>query len=104
MKIQAQIESLISSNFEPQYFELLNESHMHNVPDGSESHFKLVLVTDKFEGKRSVARHQMVYGALGDVMGTIHALALHTYTPEEYDQVNAAPDSPQCMGGSKHDR
>ncbi|MFC3150171.1 BolA family protein [Litoribrevibacter euphylliae] len=104
MKIQAQIEALIRSNFEPQYFEVLNESHMHNVPDGSESHFKVVLVTDKFEGKRSVARHQQVYGVLGEVMDTIHALALHTYTPEEYQQVQSAPDSPNCMGGSKHDQ
>jgi len=101
MKIQAQIEDLISSNFEPQYFEVLNESHMHNVPPGSESHFKLVLVTDKFEGKRSVARHQMVYGAMGDMMSQIHALALHTYTPEEFQEVGAAPASPDCKGGGK---
>ena len=101
MKIQAQIEDLISSNFEPQYFEVLNESHMHNVPPGSESHFKLVLVTDKFEGKRSVARHQMVYGAMDDMMSQIHALALHTYTPEEFQEVGAAPASPDCKGGGK---
>jgi len=104
MKIQAQIEALIRSNFEPLYFEVLNESYMHNVPEGSESHFKVVLVTDKFEGKRSVARHQQVYGALSEVMDSIHALALHTYTPEEYEQVQSAPASPNCMGGSKHDQ
>ncbi len=101
MKIQAQIEQMISSNFEPQYFEVLNESYMHNVPEGSESHFKMVLVSDKFEGKRSVARHQMVYAALSDIMDSFHALALHTYTPVEYQEIQGAPESPQCMGGGK---
>ena len=101
MKIQTQIEQEIVNNFEPQYIELLNESHMHNVPEGSESHFKLVLVTEKFEGKRAVARHQMVYATLGQIMKQIHALALHTYTPAEYEQTGQAPNSPDCLGGGK---
>ncbi|GAA3912516.1 BolA family protein [Litoribacillus peritrichatus] len=101
MKIQAQIEQKISSDFEPQFLEVLNESYMHNVPEGSESHFKVTLVSDKFEGKRSVARHQMVYKALGNLMDSFHALALHTYTPSEYQEVQSAPSSPQCMGGGK---
>ena len=104
MTIQSKIEDLIRTGFEPQHLDVRNESYMHNVPEGSESHFKVVLVSDKFEGKRSVARHQQVYGVLGDVMGTIHALALHTYTPEEFAKTQAAPDSPNCMGGSKHDQ
>jgi BolA protein len=100
MKIQAQIEQTISDNFEFHYLDVVNESHMHNVPDGSESHFKLVLVSNQFEGKRSVARHQMVYGALADIMKQIHALALHTYTPDEFQQQGQAPSSPNCMGGT----
>lgn len=88
-----------------QYLELENESHMHSVPPGSESHFKATLVSDSFDGRRQVARHQLVYGLLADELrGPVHALALHTYTPAEWAQRGgAAPASPECMGGSKHD-
>jgi BolA protein len=101
---QIVIEQTVQQAFSPAHLELVNESYMHSVPAGSESHFKLVLVTDQFNGLRSVARHQKVYAALGDVMQQIHALALHTYTPEEWQVKQAAPASPQCLGGSKHDQ
>ncbi|HEX6993199.1 MAG TPA: BolA/IbaG family iron-sulfur metabolism protein [Gammaproteobacteria bacterium] len=48
-------------------------------------HYEAVVVCPAFEGKRSIARHQMVYGALGERVGReIHALQLKTYTPEEW--------------------
>jgi acid stress-induced BolA-like protein IbaG/YrbA len=48
-------------------------------------HYEAVVVCAAFEGKRSIARHQMVYGALGQRVGReIHALQLKTYTPEEW--------------------
>lgn len=104
MQKQQEIERLVVKGLAPQYIELVNESYMHSVPAGSESHFKLVLVSDRFSGLRSVARHQKVYALLGDMMQQIHALALHTYTPAEWEAQGAAPDSPKCLGGSKHDQ
>lgn len=103
MKIQNELEAIIGKAFLPEHVELVNESYMHSVPAGSESHFKLVLVSEKFSGLRLVARHQKVYAALGEMMQKIHALALHTYTPEEWQAQGAAPDSPKCLGGSKND-
>ncbi|HSC74924.1 MAG TPA: BolA/IbaG family iron-sulfur metabolism protein [Pseudomonadales bacterium] len=103
MKIQNEIDEIIRRAFSPSHLELVNESYMHSVPAGSESHFKLVLVSDQFAGMRSVARHQKVYAALGDMMKQIHALALHTFTPEEWQAQGTAPESPKCLGGSKHD-
>lgn len=48
-------------------------------------HYEAVVVSAEFEGRRSVARHQLVYGALGDRVGReIHALAVKTYTPQEW--------------------
>jgi len=48
-------------------------------------HYEAVVVSESFEGKRSVPRHQMVYATLGDRVGReIHALAVKTYTPEEW--------------------
>ena len=106
MKVQQTIESKMRGEFKPEYLELVNESHMHSVPKNSETHFKLVLVANAFDGKRQVARHQLVYALLASEMQNgLHALALHTYSPQEWAVRNApAPDSPQCLGGSKHDK
>ncbi len=102
--VQSAIERKLVESFKPQFQQVINESHMHSVPPGSESHFKVVLVTAAFEGKRQVQRHQQVYGCLREEMdGPVHALALHTYTPEEWRQVDDAPASPQCLGGNKLD-
>lgn len=85
------------------HYEVVNESHQHGVPPGSETHFKLVLVSPVFTGLRPVARHQKIYALLADEMPKgLHAIALHTYTPDEWQAVAAAPDSPACRGGSKH--
>lgn len=103
MSVQTSIEAALSAGLQPQFMALVNESHMHSVPANSETHFKAVLVADAFEGKRSVARHQMVYKLLAEQLaGPVHALALHTYTAEEWaDREQGAPDSPDCKGGSK---
>lgn len=94
---QAALERALHS-LAPLHLELTNESHMHNVPPGSESHFKLVIVSEQFEGLNAVKRHQTVYGSLGDLMQQIHALALHTYSPAEWETTGIAPNSPNCLG------
>lgn len=87
----------------PIHLEVLDESHMHSR--GLETHYKAVIASEAFAGKSPVRRHQAVYAALGALMGEVHALALHTYTPEEWAaREGGAPDSPRCMGGSRHDR
>ena len=103
MNIQQLIESRLAEDLAPEWLEDINESDQHNVPANSETHFKLVVVTAAFDGKRQVARHQVVYRLLAEQLaGPVHALALHTYSPQEWRERNAAsPDSPQCLGGSK---
>ena len=86
----------------PEHLSVDDESHMHSR--GLETHYKAVIVSEAFAGLRLVQRHQRVYAALGGLMGQFHALALHTYTPEEWAVQGTAPDSPRCLGGSKHDR
>lgn len=104
MSIQSAIESKLQEAFQPLHQEVVNESYKHSVPPGSESHFMVVLVTGQFENTRKVQRHQQVYAVLKEEMaGAVHALALHTYTPQEWQAVNEAPASPNCMGGSKQD-
>mgnify|MGYP001282603607 CR=1 FL=1 len=83
----------------PEHVQLLNESHMHAGP-ATDSHYKLVLVSAAFDGKRAVARHQMVYGLLAEELkGPVHALALHLFTPTEWAASQDVPASPNCQGG-----
>ncbi|MBN2866823.1 MAG: BolA family transcriptional regulator [Thiotrichales bacterium] len=96
--IQAQIEQAIQANFSLHFFELLNESHMHSGP-APESHFKLTLVSEDFKDLSKVKRQQAVYRVLAEQMPQFHALALHTYTPEEWHALVSAPASPRCTGG-----
>lgn len=104
MSVQAQIEDKLQQALAPSFLNVENESHGHNVPANSETHFKVVVATDQFVGKRAVARHQAIYQLLADeLQNGVHALALHTYTPEEWQQQGQkAPLSPKCMGGSKN--
>ena len=100
MIIEEQILQSVTEAFTIDYLDVKNESYMHNVPEGSESHFKLTLVSDDFSGKRLVQRHQMVYKLLATQMNLIHALALHLYTPDEWQtRQTSAPLSPKCHGG-----
>ena len=101
--LQEVIETKLQEHFEPEFLNALNESYMHNVPAGSESHFKVVVVSDKFEGQRLIGRHRQVNQVLADELANhIHALSMHTYTLSEWKEQNElAPDSPMCLGGSK---
>ena len=103
MQVQLSIENKLREALVPEHLDVVNESHMHSVPPNSETHFKVIAVAGAFDGMRKVARHQKIYGVLKDELaGPVHALALHTYTPGEWQERQAqAPDSPQCLGGSK---
>ena len=103
MSMQLQIQQKIEHALNPEYLAVMDESHMHNVPAGAESHFKVTVVSEQFNGKRLVARHQWINQILAEELaGKIHALALHTLTPDEYmAKAGKVADSPLCMGGSK---
>lgn len=63
----------------------LDCSHIEVEGDGQ--HFNAVIVSPLFTGKRLIARHQLVYAALGERMREeIHALSMKTLTPEEFQQ------------------
>lgn len=101
--MQQTIIDKLEKAFSPQHLEVINESHMHNVPQGSESHFKVLIVSDEFNNKMLVARHRLVNKALEqELKGGIHALALHTLTMEEWFEKGKAPESPPCEGGSNN--
>lgn len=84
------IEELIRerlSRLAPDVLEVFDDSHEHAGHAGAKDgggHFQLVIVSRHFAGKNAVARHRLVYEALGDLMPKqIHALTICAYTPEE---------------------
>ena len=99
------ITQRLDDGLAPMHLEVLDESHMHSLPEGAQSHFKVTVVSEAFEGKLLVARHRQVNALLKDLFAEgLHALALHTMTPQEwFDRGGRSPDSPECMGGSKTD-
>jgi stress-induced morphogen len=100
---ETSIVAKLTAAFDPTLLQVVNESYMHSVPVGSETHFKVVLVADSFSGKRQVQRHQAIYACLAEQLQSgVHALALHTFSPDEWVANNQMPESPPCMGGSKH--
>lgn len=101
MSVGERIESQLRTALEPVHLEVINESDMHNVPPGSESHFKVVVASAQFAGLPRVRRHQQVYRLLQEELaGPVHALALHTYSEEEWGHRAEAPESPRCLGGA----
>lgn len=102
MNRHARIETAVRNALDPMHLEVTDESHMHAVPEGAESHFKLLVVSERFAGQNLVARHRALNKLLRDEMDHgLHALALHTLTPEEwFDKGGNIPQSPPCMGGS----
>lgn len=105
MTTAEQINDIIVAQLTPIKLDVLNESHMHNVPPGSESHFKLVIVSDAFAENSLVARHRMVNKLLAEQLnGGVHALSMHTYTPDEWrGRGGEVPQSPPCQGGKANE-
>lgn len=101
--IEESIRHKLSAALAPAVLEVENESHGHNVPRGSETHFRVVVVSDRFQGERAVARHRMVYELLGDERAAgMHALALHLFTQAEWAARNEqSTPSPACLGGGR---
>lgn len=97
--METQIENKLHAGMGLSHLIIENESHMHAGP-ATDSHFKLVVVSEDFDGMRPVARHQLVYKLLADELaGPVHALALHLYTPEEWlGKGEVIPESPKCRG------
>ena len=103
MSIQTIIEQKLASEYKVEFLQVENESHMHNVAPGSESHFKVTIVSDSFRDQMLIKRHRMVNKTLQQEMQQIHALALHTLTPDEWQtRAGSVADSPKCRGGGKN--
>lgn len=105
MKRFQSIEAKLIKSFAPVYMEIVNESSQHNVPIGSETHFKVVIVSESFKAASRIDRQRLVNQCLvEEFQQGLHALTQRTFTPEEWDQVKDQfqMQSPECLGGSKN--
>ncbi|MFZ1536524.1 MAG: BolA/IbaG family iron-sulfur metabolism protein [Chromatiaceae bacterium] len=95
------IQNIIARELNPLHLELIDETTQHNAPTDGETHFKLLVVSDRFAALKPLARHRIIHGLLGEEFAAgLHALAMHTWTPEEWFlKGGRAPTSPPCLGG-----
>ena len=104
MSVERTIVEKIEKGLAPGHLEVKNESGMHSVPPGAETHFKVLVVSSAFEGLGPVDRHRRVYDLLQEEFRTgLHALSLRALTPEQWERERAPFESPPCRGGSKAD-
>lgn len=101
--LHERIEAKLREALQPAHLDVINESGMHNVPRGSETHFKVLVVSDAFEGLGLVDRHRRVHDLLRDELRDgVHALSIRALTPAQWTPEEAGSfQSPPCLGGSK---
>ena len=82
----SRIEKLLTEAFQPSHLLVKDQSHLHAGHAGAKDgrgHFDVTIESAAFEGKRPLARHRLIYDALGTLMETdIHALRIHASTPD----------------------
>ncbi len=100
--VAQRIEATLRQALPCDYLELVNESHLHGRGE-LDSHYKVTLVSEHFAGLSRIARHRLLNQLLAtELAGPVHALALHLYSPSEWQRrQQSVPSSPQCRGGSK---
>ena len=102
MNTRERICHRLQGAFEPSHIDVVDESAGHRSGPGAETHFRVVLISQDFSGKSLLHRHRAVNTCLRDELAAgVHALALSTYTPEEWQARDAeARVSPPCAGSS----
>ncbi len=103
MKMEDILKEKIETNCNPSHLEIHNESHMHSSGLGSESHFRVLIVSENFRAQNKVQRQRSIYQLFTEELKSkIHALSLRLLTPEEWS-TEATSDfaSPPCHSKKK---
>ena len=88
MTTRDNITQKLQRAFSPESLDVIDESHLHEGHSGhrpgGETHFRLYIVSDAFDGKSRIDRHRMINALLApELAGGIHALAIHAHAPDE---------------------
>lgn len=99
-EVQLRIQGKLTISYTPIHLHVMNESHMHSVPRGSETHFKVIIVSNNFEGLAPIKRHRLVNATLEEELKSgVHALSIVAKTASEWEKSNVVDTSPKCLGG-----
>ena len=101
MNRKQRIEDSLSYHLNSVFLEVIDESRNHHVPEGSETHFKVVIVSPQFQSLSRVERHRLINKLLdSELKNGLHALSMHLHTPAEWDsKQKLVPASPNCLDG-----
>lgn len=101
MTLEDTLRTKLETHFLPVHLTIVNESHRHAMK-AENSHFHITLVSHAFEGQGLLARHRAVNKVLAEELaGPVHAITLHTLTPEEWAaRGGTVAPSPTCKGGA----
>jgi len=96
------IGAKLSAALKPEHLDVVNESYMHKVAPGSETHFRVVVVSEEFRDQNRVGRHRIINSLLAEELAQgVHALAIETYVSEQWSaRQEKMQVSPPCLGGS----
>ncbi|KOC63765.1 BolA-like protein, partial [Habropoda laboriosa] len=98
--VESSIKKKLVESLNPFHIEVINESYMHNVPKGSETHFKVIVVSDAFKNVPLIKRHRMVNELLqAELEGGVHALSIVAKAPDQWNEKTDITPSPACKGG-----
>ncbi|XP_018573860.1 bolA-like protein DDB_G0274169 [Anoplophora glabripennis] len=95
------ITNKLKEQLKPVHLDVINESYMHNVPKGAETHFKVHVVSDKFDSLPLIKRHRMINDVLkNELQNGVHALSIVAETPNQWKESERIIEpSPNCRGG-----
>jgi BolA protein len=88
MQMKTIITEKLTKAFSPESLDVVDESHLHaghaGHRAGGESHFRIYIVSDSFQGKSRIDRHRLINATLSDELAnSVHALAIHASAPSE---------------------
>ena len=97
--IEQSINKKLNAEYNPDVFDLENESHKHASQLGQESHFRVLMVSNSFDGMKRIDRSRAVHSLLSDELKSIHALSLRLFSASEWEALESKEHllSPNCV-------
>jgi BolA family transcriptional regulator, general stress-responsive regulator len=101
MSLLETIKNTLSKELSPSLLEVTNESHLHHRNPAGETHFRILVISEKFKGMTRVERQRLVNSLTSQARAQgLHALSMQTLTGEEWAAHPKRAESPQCAGAN----
>lgn len=98
--VETEIRMKLVKKLDPIYLDVINDSYLHSVPPGSETHFKVIIVSEMFSGKPLIEMHRLVNNALREELQKgVHSVSINARTPEDWRKNKYLTPAVPCRGG-----